>query len=127
MLVERTHQSRARGSCAEFSASEYYRQANRWRHENSPNRFLGRSIEKIYAFDAFDGIETLLTQPLPLIAGSNAGSKWHSERAYQLARGEKELFIVPGGTHMSLYDRDVAKAMPKLLEFLGKQVDQPAA
>jgi uncharacterized protein len=108
-------------------ASEYYRQANRWRHENSPNRFLSSSIDKIYAFDAFDGIDTLLTQPLLLIAGSNAGSKWHSDRAYELAKSEKELFVVPGGTHMSLYDKDVGKAMPKLLDFFGKQLNHPAS
>jgi uncharacterized protein len=103
-------------------ASEYYRQVNRWRHENSPNRFLNSSIDKIYAFDAFGGIDTLLTQPLLLIAGSDAGSKWHSDRAYALAESEKELFVVPGGTHMSLYDRDVGQAMPKLLEFFGKHM-----
>ena len=103
-------------------ASEYYRQANRWRHENSPNRYLGRSTEMIYAFDAFDGIDTLLTQPLLLIAGSDAGSKWNSDRAYKLANGEKELFVIPGGTHMSLYDKDVSKAVPKIVEFFGEQL-----
>jgi uncharacterized protein len=107
-------------------ASEYYRLANRWKLESSPNRFLASSNDKIYAFDAFDNIDTLLTQPLLLIAGSNAGSKWHSDRAYALAKSEKELFIVPGGTHMSLYDKDVGKAMPKLLEFYGKHLRQPA-
>jgi uncharacterized protein len=108
-------------------ASEYYRQANRWRHENSPNRFLNSSIDKIYAFDAFDRIDTLLTQPLLVIAGSDAGSKWHSDRAYALAKSEKELFVVPGGTHMSLYDRDAGKALPKLLEFFGKHVGPQSA
>ena len=103
-------------------ASDYYRQQNRWRHENSSNRFLNSSINNIYAFDAFDGIETLLTQPLLLIAGSDAGSKWHSDRAFALAKSEKELFVVPGGTHMSLYDRDVGKAVPKLVEFFGKHL-----
>jgi uncharacterized protein len=108
-------------------ASEYYRLANRWKLDSSPNRFLASSNDKIYAFDAFDGIETLLTQPLLLIAGSNAGSKWHSDRAYALAKGEKELFVVPGGTHMSLYDKDVGKAMPKLLEFYGKHLGGSSA
>jgi len=108
-------------------ASKYYRQANRWRHENSPNRFLNSSTDKIYAFDAFDRIDTLLTQPLLLIAGSDAGSKWHSDRAYALAKTEKELFVIQGGTHMSLYDRDVGKAMPKLLEFFGKHLNGATA
>lgn len=103
-------------------ASEYYRLPNRWKLESSANRFLASSNDEIYAFDAFSGIETLLTQPLLLIAGSNAGSKWHSDRAYALAKSEKELFVIPGGTHMSLYDKDVGKAMPRLLEFYGKHL-----
>jgi fermentation-respiration switch protein FrsA (DUF1100 family) len=107
-------------------ASEYYRRANRWKLDSQPNRFLVGSLDKLVAFDAFTGIDTLLTQPLLLIAGSDAGSKWHSDRAYALAKSEKELFVVPGGTHMSLYDRDVGKAMPKLLEFYGKHLNQPA-
>jgi uncharacterized protein len=106
--------------------SEYYRLANRWLHDNSPNRFLSSSTDKIYAYDAFTGIDTLLTQPLLLIAGSDAGTKWHSDRAYKLATSEKELFVVPGGTHMSLYDKDVGKAMPKLIEFFGKHLNHPA-
>jgi fermentation-respiration switch protein FrsA (DUF1100 family) len=109
-------------------ASEYYRLANRWKLDSQPNRFLASSNDKLIAFDAFNGIDTLLTQPLMLIAGSDAGSKWHSDRAFAEATGasEKELFIVPGGTHMSLYDKDVGKAMPKLLTFYGKHLNHPA-
>lgn len=106
-------------------ASEYYRQANRWQTPNAPNRFQSSSIDKIYAFSAFDRIDTLLTQPLLLIAGGDAGSKWHSERAYKMATSEKELCIVPGGTYMSHYDKDAGKAMPKLLEFFGKHLEHP--
>jgi fermentation-respiration switch protein FrsA (DUF1100 family) len=105
-------------------ASEYYRLANRWKLDRQPNRFLASSNDKLIAFDAFNDIGTLLTQPLLLIAGSDAGSKWHSDRAFAEATSasEKELFVVPGGTHMSLYDRDVSEAMPKLLEFFGKHL-----
>lgn len=38
----------------------------------------------------------VLTQPLLLIAGSEAGSLWYSKLAYQLAQVNKELFIVKG-------------------------------
>jgi hypothetical protein len=34
-----------------------------------------------------------------------------------LATEPKELVIIDGGTHMSMYDRDAGKAMPKLIEF----------
>lgn len=103
-------------------ASEYYRLANRWQTPNSPNRFLQRSFDKLLAFNAFDPIKTMLTQPVLFIVGSEAGSKWQSEEAFKLAKGQKELFVVKGGTHMSLYDRDVGKAMPKLKEFYGKHI-----
>lgn len=107
-------------------ASDYYRLPNRWQHKNSGNRFLNSSFDKLVAFTAFGQIDTLLTQPLLMIAGSNAGSKWQSERAIELATGQKELFIVEGGTHMSLYDKDVVKAMPKITEFFGKNLKQVA-
>jgi fermentation-respiration switch protein FrsA (DUF1100 family) len=103
-------------------AHEYYRMPTRWQHPNSPNRLLFSSVDKIMAFSAFDRIDTLLTQPLLLIAGSNAGSRWHSEKAFKLAKGPKELFIVDGATHMSMYDKDVNKAMPKLTAFFGKNL-----
>jgi fermentation-respiration switch protein FrsA (DUF1100 family) len=103
-------------------ASEYYRLPSRWQHANSPNRLLNYSVDKIMAFSAFDRTDTLLTQPLLLIAGSNAGSRWQSERAYNLAKGPKDLVIIEGGTHMSMYDRDAGKAMPKLTEFFGKNL-----
>ena len=103
-------------------ASEYYRLSNRWLHPNSGNRFLNSSFDKLVAFSAFGQIDTLLTQPLLMIAGSNAGSRWQSERAVELAKGPKELFIVDGASHMSLYDKDVPKAMPKLTEFFGKNL-----
>jgi fermentation-respiration switch protein FrsA (DUF1100 family) len=103
-------------------ASNYYRLADRWQVPTSPNRFIGRSMGRIYAFDAFNGLDSLLDQPLLLVVGSNAGTRWHSDRAYALATGPKNLVVVPGATHMSLYDRDVSKAMPALLQFFGQHL-----
>ena len=62
---------------------------------------------QIYAagFNGFDRIDTLLTQPLLVVAGSDAGSLWHSEELYaKAASTQKELAIIPGATHMDLYD-----------------------
>lgn len=103
-------------------ASEYYRLPTRWLHQNSTNRLRFNSVDKIYSFSAFDRIDSLLTQPLLMIAGSDAGSLWHSQRGVKLAKGSKELYVVKGGTHMSLYDRDVVKALPKLKEFFNKNL-----
>ena len=70
------------------------------------------------AFDAFDLVETLLTQPLLIIAGSEAGSLWHSKELYAKAPGPKELFTIEGAAHMDLYDGPgVGTAVRKLSPF----------
>lgn len=99
-------------------ASEYYLTA-RGQHPNAPNKMLFTSLDKMYAFTALDQVDTLLVQPSLFIAGSAAGSLWHSQEAYQKAKGEKELFIVDGATHMTLYDgKDhVTLAVGKLSPF----------
>ncbi|MDX3128945.1 hypothetical protein PV367_03840 [Streptomyces europaeiscabiei] len=43
-------------------------------HPNADNRVLFTDIANIYAFDAFHQVETLLAQPLLMVAGSGAGS-----------------------------------------------------
>lgn len=103
-------------------ASEYYRKPDRWLHKNGTNRFLQTSLDKLTAFSAFDRVETLLNQPLLLIAGSDAGSLWQSQKVYKLKKGAKDLYIVKGGTHMSLYDKDVNMAVPKLTDFFSKNL-----
>ena len=48
--------------------------------------------------------EVLLTQPLQIVAGSVAGSKWMSNNLYKLAAStNKKFHIVEGANHMSLY------------------------
>jgi len=49
-------------------------------------------------------VDPLLTQPLLVIAGDEAGSLWHSKELYAKAPGPKELFLIKGATHMDLYD-----------------------
>ena len=99
-------------------ASEYYLTA-RGRHPNAPNKMLFTSLDKVASFTAFDQVDSLLTQPALFIAGSAAGSLWHSQQAFQKAQGDKELFIVEGATHMTLYDgkAHVAAAIGKLSPF----------
>lgn len=104
-------------------AHEYYR-TPRGQHPNSANQLLFTSFDKIMAFSAFSQIDTLLTQPILLIAGSEAGSRWQSEMAYKKATGPRELFIVKGATHMTMYDvpQDVQQAMEKLTVFFNKNL-----
>lgn len=104
-------------------AYEYYR-TPRGQHPNSTNQLLFTSIDKNVAFSAFNQMGELLTQPLLLIAGSDAGSLWQSKQAYELAKSKKELFIVKGATHMTMYDKPdhVAQAVQKLSQFFKKNI-----
>ena len=58
------------------------------------------SLGSLAAFTAFEGIDNVLTQPVMVIAGSQAGSLWHSQELYAKAAGPKELLVVDGATHM---------------------------
>jgi fermentation-respiration switch protein FrsA (DUF1100 family) len=104
-------------------AYDYYRTA-RGRHPNSPGRFLLTSLDKMLAFSAFNLIPNLLTQPMLLIAGSQADTKVYSDQAYALSNGPKELFVVEGATHIALYDVPayVNQAVEKLSAFFDKHL-----
>ncbi|MER5502812.1 alpha/beta hydrolase [Streptomyces sp. NPDC002561] len=85
-------------------ASEYYL-TPRAQHPNAKNKFLfTRSVSRIFTFDAFHMVEDLLTQPLLVVAGSEAGSLWMSTELHGRARTTKKLALVEGGTHMDFYD-----------------------
>lgn len=94
---------------------EYYR-TPRGQHPNSTNKCLFISFDKIIAFNAYSQLDTLLTQPLLLIAGSKAGSIWQSKRVYELTKGPKELFIIENATHIGLYD--IAEYVEQAIEKL---------
>ncbi|HMU29145.1 MAG TPA: alpha/beta hydrolase [Nitrospira sp.] len=84
--------------------SDYYL-TPRGRHPNAPNKMLMTSLMGWIAFDAFDLVDPLLTQPLMICAGSEADSLWQSQELYAKAPGSsKELFIIERASHMGLYD-----------------------
>src|SRR3954469_8842385 len=101
-------------------AADYYL-TPRGRHPNAPNRMLLTSLSCLVSFTGFDQVETLLTQPVLIIAGSEAGSLWHSQELHAKAPGPKELIIVNGATHMDLYDGPGAdNAASKLAPFFNR-------
>lgn len=97
-------------------AHDYYR-TSRGGHPNSDNLCLFRGFADRLAFNSFDLIPDYLTQPLLVVVGSEAGSRWMGERAVELSTHEKELFVVKGATHISLYDVEMDKVVGKLVEF----------
>jgi fermentation-respiration switch protein FrsA (DUF1100 family) len=99
-------------------ANEYYR-TPRAKHPNSPNKVLFTSLDKILAYSAFYMADTLLTQPLLVIVGSESDSLFFSERIAEKTKGESELFVIEGATHVDLYDipQYVNQAIEKLGNF----------
>ena len=106
-------------------ASEYYTEA-RGQYPTARNMSLFSHSDAIFAFHAFGDMETLLTQPILLVAGTEAGSLWQSELAYQkaTAAASRELHRVNGATHMELYDVEkfVNPAADTIAAFLHKSL-----
>ena len=73
-------------------------------------------------WDATDRME-LITQPLLLMAGEKADSKYMTDEAMEKATGtnRKELFVIPGATHIKTYyvEEYVEQERRKLVEFFG--------
>ena len=68
-------------------AANYYL-TPRGHHPNSTNQMLMTSISTLASFTGFDGAETFLTQPVMIVAGSEAGSLWHSQELHAEGRIE---------------------------------------
>lgn len=100
---------------------EYYR-TPRAQHERSINQFPFISFDRIIEFTAFDLVDKLLTQPVLFIAGSEAGTLWQSENAYERALEPKDIHIVEGANHFDMYDKEpfVTEAVGKMNSFYGQ-------
>ncbi len=100
---------------------EYYYRTHK--HPNSTFLYTTSSLLDLMTWDATDHIE-LIDQPLLMMAGSKADTFYMTESAFNLATGtkDKELFLIPGATHIQTYyvPEYVAQAMNKLNEFFGK-------
>lgn len=76
-------------------------------------------------WDATDRME-LIDQPLLMMAGSIADSKYMSDEAFEKATGttDKEYFIIEGATHIRTYfvPEYVEQVETKLKEFFGKRL-----
>ncbi|MBM9465054.1 alpha/beta hydrolase [Aeromicrobium sp. YIM 150415] len=105
-------------------AWEYYH-TPRCEHPNAPGYMTARSLSQIIAYDAFHKAEAFLTQPLLIIAGSDAGSKWMSDDLYERAASQDKSFhVVEGANHMQMYDgqKEVAEAVSKLGPFFADKL-----
>lgn len=100
-------------------AWEYYH-TDRAEYCTAPGYATARSLNQIIAYDAFHKAEAFLTQPLQTIVGSEAGSKWMSDNLMaRAASSDKNMHIVEGANHMSLYDgeAEISEAVSVLAPF----------
>lgn len=98
-----------------YEGYEYY-STPRAHHPNQTDNFVWKSIERIAAFYSPHFAEMISPRPFLAIAGADAESLWLTKDAINHAKEPKELYIIPGATHVSLYD-DLSQTLPKLTKF----------
>ena len=102
---------------------EYYYRTHA--HPNSTFLYTMSSLLDLMTWDATDQIE-LINQPLLMIAGSKADTKYMTDEAFPKATDakNKELFLIDGATHIQSYWKPeyVNKAVAKLADFFGKNL-----
>lgn len=101
-------------------AYEYYT-AERGYYPTADNKMLLSSMNANLNFNALEGTDTLLVQPILVIAGDKAGSLWQSRLIYDAAKSAKsrELYLIPGAGHVDMYDQMdyVNQAVDKIEKF----------
>jgi fermentation-respiration switch protein FrsA (DUF1100 family) len=101
-----------------------YYKTPRGQHPRSTAMYSFTSLAPMMNFFPFAQIETISPRPLLFIVGEKAPSAYFSEDAYSKAVEPKELFVVPGASHVDLYDKPEALAVsiPKLDGFFNKNL-----
>lgn len=100
---------------------EYYYRTHK--HPNSTFLYTTSSLMDLMTWDASSNMD-LINQPLLMMAGSKADTKYMTDEAFSKATNakSKELFLIPGATHIQTYyvPEYVSQAVNKLNEFFGK-------
>ncbi|MCX2452285.1 alpha/beta hydrolase [Pedobacter sp. PLR] len=94
-------------------------------HPNSTFKYTLSSLLDLMTFDAATNMD-LINQPLLMMAGSKADSKYMTDEAFEKASNAKtkELFVIDGATHIQTYWKPeyVNQAVSKLVDFFGKNL-----
>lgn len=102
---------------------EYYGLTHK--HPNATGSYTAESFMKLIAFDVEDRM-ALIDQPLLMICGESADTLYMSADAFAKATGtvEKELFLIPGASHIRTYwvDDYVRQAVDKLNAFFERNL-----
>ena len=94
-------------------------------HPNANSRYTTESLMHLMAFDVDDRMD-LIDQPLLMMAGDIADTKYMTDSAFEKAVNaeKKELFLIEGATHIRTYwvSEYVEKAAGKLKEFFAENL-----
>lgn len=94
-------------------------------HPNSTFLYTMSSLLDLMTWDATDNMD-LIDQPLLMMAGSKADTKYMTDEAFGKATHakDKELFLIDGATHIQTYWKPeyVSQAMSKLKSFYQKKL-----
>ena len=94
-------------------------------HPNANSRYTTESLIHLMAFDVDDRMD-LIDQPLLMMAGDIADTKYMTDSAFEKAVNaeKKELFLIEGATHIRTYwvPEYVEKAAGKLKDFFGENL-----
>ena len=94
-------------------------------HPNANSRYTTESLMHLMAFDVDDRMD-LIDQPLLMMAGDIADTRYMTDSAFEKAVNakSKELFLIEGATHIRTYwvPEYVEKAAGKLKEFFGENL-----
>jgi fermentation-respiration switch protein FrsA (DUF1100 family)/alkylhydroperoxidase/carboxymuconolactone decarboxylase family protein YurZ len=100
----------------------YYRN---YAHPNSTFKYTMSSLLDLMTFDAATNMD-LINQPLLMIAGSKADTRYMTDEAFSKATNakDKELYLIEGATHIQTYWKPeyVALAVIKLSGFFGSHL-----
>ena len=97
----------------------FYYRTPRGGHPRATNSYSYTSLAPLMNFFPFAQVETISPRPVLFIVGEKAESAYFSEDVYRKAAEPKELYVVPGATHVDLYDvpQYVSAALQKLDSF----------
>jgi fermentation-respiration switch protein FrsA (DUF1100 family) len=94
-------------------------------HPNSTFLYTMSSLLDLMTWDAATNMD-LINQPLLMMAGSKADTKYMTDEAFAKAINskDKELFLIDGATHIKTYyvPEYVDQAINKLISFFGKNL-----
>lgn len=95
-------------------------------HPNSTFLYTMSSLLDLMTWDAATNMD-LIDQPLLMIVGSKADTKYMTDEAFPKATNakSKELFVIEGATHIQSYWKPeyVNKAVSKLTDFFNKNLN----